>query len=336
MRFLHWLGGLAFYSCTLALHAAVPPPPPPTAADLKALSSVDVLTAAQKAGVLRVATEPDFPPLYWMDESGKPRGFEYDLARKIALDLGIPKIEIKEADYNQLPELTRQGKADIFMAGYVADASIPGVEWSNGYLDFGLCLITPKGSPIKNTKQLKGKRIGVYEDPAAIRWVKNNVPDYKELRTYMGPGWLYHVDARDVDVAIYDYPLTPTELKKFPRLQVASYNLNENNYVIGFKSGNTNLKDAVNKAIDHIKITKDYAELIKTYMPAHISDEVPADSTTYIVQNGDQLTSIAAKQLGSTAEWKTIWELNKDRLPNPNLLEQGDILVMPKLKKDNT
>ena len=36
---------------------------------------------------------------------------------------------------------TMNGDIDVIMAGYVPDASIEGVIWSNGYLDFGLCMI---------------------------------------------------------------------------------------------------------------------------------------------------------------------------------------------------
>ncbi|MGB5600794.1 MAG: transporter substrate-binding domain-containing protein, partial [Thiothrix litoralis] len=147
MRKFIWPCGVALF-CFATSAAAVPPPPPPTSnAPAVNAEPGNVLKAAQQAGVLRVATEPDFPPLYWVDEAGKERGFEYELAQRIAKALGIPNVELVEDDYDKLPTLAKEGKADIFMAGYVPDDSIEGISWSNSYLDFGLCLIVPKGSP---------------------------------------------------------------------------------------------------------------------------------------------------------------------------------------------
>lgn len=333
MRKFIWPCGVALF-CFATSAAAVPPPPPPTSnAPAVNAEPGNVLKAAQQAGVLRVATEPDFPPLYWVDEAGKERGFEYELAQRIAKALGIPNVELVEDDYDKLPILAKEGKADIFMAGYVPDDSIEGISWSNSYLDFGLCLIVPKGSPVKTIKQLKGKNIGAYDDPAVTRWIDENIANRKAVKTYLGPGWLFHVDNREVDAAIYDYPLALEEIKAFKRLQIVSFNLNESNYAVGFKSGNPELQQALNSAIESIEASDDYVGLIKRYLPFKISQEVPEGSDTYTIQRGDTLGKVATEKLGTTASWKTIWELNKYRIPNPNLLEAGDILIMPKSKE---
>lgn len=335
MRKFVWSCAAALFCFATGVTAAVPPPPPPTeaapaAATAEPEAAGNVLEAARQAGVLRVATEPDFPPLYWVDESGKEQGFEYELAHMIAKELGIPKVELVEDDYDKLPDLAKEGKADIFMAGYVPDTSVDGVAWSDSYLDFGLCLIVPKGSPVKNIRQLKGKKIGAYNDPAAVRWIEDNIPNRKEVKTYMGPGWLYHADNRDVDAVIYDYPLAVHEIKAFGRLQIVAFNLNESLYAVGYKTGEGELGAALNTAIQNIKASEDYARLIKQYMPFKISKEVPADSRNYTIQSGDSLSKIAAKELGGGDAWRQIWELNKHRVPNPNLLELGDVLIMPK------
>lgn len=148
----------------------------------------------------------------------------------------------------------------------------------------------------------------------------------------MGPGWLYHVDNREVDAAIYDYPLAVQEIKAFGRLQIVAFNLNESLYAVGYKAGEQALGEAMNAAIQTIKASDDYARLIKQYMPFKISKEIPTDSNNYTIQSGDSLSKIAAKVLGDGSAWRQIWDLNKHRVPNPNLLEMGDVLIMPKPK----
>ncbi|OQX01301.1 MAG: hypothetical protein BWK73_46575 [Thiothrix lacustris] len=336
MRKVIWSCSVALLCFATELMAAVPPPPPPTspAATAQPTESGNVLAAAKKAGVLRVAVEPDFPPMYWVNEKGKEDGFDYHLALLVAKELGIPTVKAVEDDYSKLPSLAVEGKADMVMGGYIPDDSIEGITWSASYLDFGQCLIVPRGSRIKNIKQLRGKTIGAYEDPAVIKWINDNIPDKKALVTYEGVGWFHHLEKRDVDAIIYDYPFTVEEIKPFSSsLQIAAFNLNDSTYAIGIKQGNDDMRTAVNTALLKIKESSEYAELIKHYLPFKISKEVPEGSDTYTIQSGDTLGKIATAKLGTATAWKTLWELNKHRIPNPNLLETGDILIMSKAKE---
>ena len=50
---------------------------------------------------------------------------------------------------------------------------------------------------------------------------------------------------------------------------------------------------------------------------------------TYIVERGDTLTSIAINILGDSKRWKEIHELNKDKIPDPNVLKPGTELRLP-------
>ena len=50
---------------------------------------------------------------------------------------------------------------------------------------------------------------------------------------------------------------------------------------------------------------------------------------TYPVKSGDCLWNIAKKQLGDGNRWKEIYNLNLDKISNPNLIHPGLVLVMP-------
>lgn len=50
---------------------------------------------------------------------------------------------------------------------------------------------------------------------------------------------------------------------------------------------------------------------------------------TYVVVAGDSLSKIAKEQLGDASRWPEIVELNKEALPNPNLLKVGQELKLP-------
>ena len=44
---------------------------------------------------------------------------------------------------------------------------------------------------------------------------------------------------------------------------------------------------------------------------------------TYVVQAGDSLSAIAKKFYGDANRWKEIWEANKDKIPDPNVISVG-------------
>ena len=58
--------------------------------------------------------------------------------------------------------------------------------------------------------------------------------------------------------------------------------------------------------------------------------ELPqAVSSEYVVQKGDTLGAIAARELGSAKKWESIFEANRDRLRKPTDLKIGQALRIP-------
>lgn len=52
-------------------------------------------------------------------------------------------------------------------------------------------------------------------------------------------------------------------------------------------------------------------------------------NASYTVKSGDCLWNIAKKQLGDGSRWKEIYELNKDKIKNPNLIYPNQSLTLP-------
>jgi nucleoid-associated protein YgaU len=50
---------------------------------------------------------------------------------------------------------------------------------------------------------------------------------------------------------------------------------------------------------------------------------------TITVQAGDSLSKIAKRELGDANKWHAIYEANKDRIKNPDLIHPGDVLTLP-------
>lgn len=60
-----------------------------------------------------------------------------------------------------------------------------------------------------------------------------------------------------------------------------------------------------------------------------IESEIKVSTKEYVVKKGDTLSKIAHKQLGKASRWKYIYELNKDRIKDPNKLKVGQKIIIP-------
>ena len=292
-----------------------------------------VLARIRQTGTMRVGMEPDAPPLHFINARKQEDGFDFRLAAVIAEGLGAKKVEVIEADYDDLPGKLANGDIDLIMAGYVPDPSIKGVVWSNGYLDFGLCMIVQEGmaATFRSPSDLAGKRVAIYDDPAAERWVKDNIPNARISKFSGDDGWFEAVEKDQADALIYDYPFAAEEIKAHPRTTIVKYNLNQSKYAVAVPEGNFDLIYEVNAAIDKFRATPQYADLMREYLSnsSEVFMKPVAGRKTYTVKAGDTLTTIAQAELKDINRWKDIWELNKDRVANENLIYPRLVLLMP-------
>jgi cystine transport system substrate-binding protein len=292
-----------------------------------------VLARIRETGVLRVGMENDAPPLHFLNDRKQEDGFDFRLAGVIAESLGAQRIQVVEGDYEDLPGMLRDGEFDIIMAGYVPDPSIEDVVWSNGYLDFGLCLIVHEGnvSRYRSVADLAGRRVAIYDDPAAERWVKENVPKAQISRFSGDNGWFEAVEQDRADALIYDYPFAAEEIREHPRTVIVQYNLNQSRYAVGVPAGNYDLIYEINQAIDRFRGTPQYAELMREYLTteSEVFTQPVQGRRTYTVRAGDTLSQIAAAELMDMNRWREIWDLNRDRVANENLIYPRLVLLMP-------
>ena len=311
----------------------------------------NVLQKIKKTGILRVSVESEALPFnYISKETGKPEGFEYELICNVAQEMGIDNVELVWTNnYDDIPNMIckERDQADIFMGGYIANPNIPHVSWSDSYYEDGYCLIVPIGSAITRLKDLKGKRIGVYNEDASEEFVQENVDypqaiyrfeDEDEDGTWMMTHLLDHLAKRKkcqvVDAIIYDYVFAKEEIKASEgQLKIVAFNLNKLSYQIGLPKNNYELLKEVNRALGKVMDSPIYVQLVKKYLDFDASNVSlsPLDDNIrkHIVAAGETLGSIAQMELGDSNRWVEIWEINKMRIPNPHLIHPKNELIIP-------
>jgi nucleoid-associated protein YgaU len=60
------------------------------------------------------------------------------------------------------------------------------------------------------------------------------------------------------------------------------------------------------------------------------SSTAPAgQAQTYTVESGDSLSKIAKRVYGDASKWHAIFEANRDKIKNPDLIHPGEVLSLP-------
>lgn len=110
---------------------------------------------------LVVGTEPEFKPFESKAPDGSYVGFDMDLVRELAKDLGV-ELRIEEMAFPALIPALKTGKIDVVISGMTAtEERAEEVAFSDAYFETGLCLLVNADSGIASAQDADGKRIVV-------------------------------------------------------------------------------------------------------------------------------------------------------------------------------
>lgn len=346
--------GLSTVGAILACGGGGTSPPPvappaapeaaPEAAPVAAAASGPALDRIRQRGALVVAMDlgeagAGTPPMYVPGPDGKPDGFDYAVARWVASAVGVPEVRLMHGAYSQLPEMLRASKeVDVVISGY-APSDLPGIIWSDSYLNYGLALVVTKDSPVHTVDDLRGRDIGMFADPAAREEVDALVKGYTAL-VQMEDGYWDALVAGKFAGFLYDYPYAVAEIEAWYRahpaqrgaLKFAQYNLNDMHYAVAVRDSEPELLSAVNDGVSRFYESDEYAATIRRFLSGGTTiaaPAVPATGRSVVVKSGDTLSLIAKRELGDPSKWTAIWEANRSRLASPHLIEPGDTLILP-------
>jgi polar amino acid transport system substrate-binding protein len=115
----------------------------------------------KKKGEITIGMLVDFPPYGTMSASNQPDGYDADVARLLAKDLGVKVNIVPVTGPNRIPFLLTN-KVDVLVASLaVTPERAKQVAFSTPYAAATIVLYGDKKAAIKAPADLKGKRVGV-------------------------------------------------------------------------------------------------------------------------------------------------------------------------------
>jgi polar amino acid transport system substrate-binding protein len=225
------------------------------------------MEAIATSGVLRVGIDPTYPPFSIMRE-GRVEGYEAELAKTIAADLGV-RAEFVPLALDSLYDALAADKVDILVSSlpFIYERQKE-VRYSQPYYDAGQVLVVRRSnSRIRETQDLAGRSVGVElgsaADTEARRLSRDGVRNI-DLQTFDTPQEaLDALISRDIDAAITDTSSAYSYARAHPgSISIVSPPLTSEPYVIAMPAGATSLAEQVNATIARLRASGELAKLM--------------------------------------------------------------------------
>lgn len=133
-----------------------------------------------KAGTLTVGMNLQFKPEMYLDDAGKPAGYDVDLLNKLATELGL-KLDIQNLDFNGLIPGLQSKKFDMVSVGLTAtDERKKVIDFSRAYVPYTSVLAVGQNdttTPSIDAFNQKGKIITALQGSSGEQLAKKTFPN---------------------------------------------------------------------------------------------------------------------------------------------------------------
>ena len=148
------------------------------------LASAQTVAEIKKKGEVTIGMLVDFPPYGTMNASNQPDGYDADVARLLAKDLGVKLNLVPVTGPNRIPFLLTN-KVDLLVASLaITPERAKQVQFSKPYAAASIVVYGDKKAGIKSAADLKGKRVGVARASTQDVALTAAAPEGTEIRRF--------------------------------------------------------------------------------------------------------------------------------------------------------
>lgn len=235
-----------------------------------ACGSNDSMTLQE--GKLIMSTNAAFPPYEMTNDAGNFIGIDVEVAQAIADKLGL-ELVIDNMEFTAALEAAQKGKSDMVMAGVtVNEDRLTVMDFSDSYATGVQVVIVKEGSDV-TMDNLGEKMIGTQMGTTGYIYASDTPENggYGEDHVIAYDNGITAVQALmngQIDAVIIDNAPAQAFVESNPGLTLLEGEWVIENYAIGFAKGNTELKEAVNKALAELIADGTVQQIVDKYIPA--------------------------------------------------------------------
>lgn len=219
-------------------------------------------------GKLIMSTNAAFPPYEMTTDSGEFEGIDIETAQAIADKLGL-ELQIDDMDFDAALLAVQQGKSDMVMAGVtVTDERQNVMDFTDSYATGIQSIIVKEDSDIASVDDLAGKKIGTQRGTTGYLYCSDDFGDENVVAYDNGLTAVQMLNNGQVDCVVIDNAPAKEFVAANPGLKLLDTAYVEESYAIGVGKGNTELKDAINTALEELKADGTLQAIVDKYITA--------------------------------------------------------------------
>lgn len=241
-------------------------------------------TAADTTGeagrtTFTVGFDAEFPPYGFMDENGEYTGFDLDLAKEVCTRNGWEFIA-QPIDWDSKDMELSSGSIDCIWNGFTIQGREDAYTWSVPYVDNSQVFVVPAGAGIATKEDLEGKVVGVQKDSSALAALEGDAADLAALFANLQQYGDYNVafmdleqgaiDALAIDIGVAMYQVG----SRGDEFVILDERLASEQYGVGFKLGNDELKDKVEASLLEMAEDGTFMQIAEKYSDYGLADSV--------------------------------------------------------------
>ena len=226
---------------------------------------------ANNDNTLIVGFDANFPPYGFSVGRGEYMGFDLDLAQEVCNRNNWTLVK-QPIDWSAKDSELNSGAIDCIWNGFSINGRENDYTWSNPYINNKQVFVVKSDSNINSLADLKGKNVEVQKGSSVSSALKGDnktladtfgrmveVADYNSAILDLKVG---HCDAVILDSGVAQYQVNSGNNSG---LKIINETVLSEQYGIGFKLGNTQLKDQVQKTLDEMYADGTVSKIAENY-----------------------------------------------------------------------
>ena len=214
----------------------------------------DATAAGTEGGTLIVGFDQDFPPMGFLGDNGEYTGFDLELAQEVAKRLGL-EYQAQPIAWDAKDMELESGNIDCIWNGFTMTGREDDYTWTKPYMANTQVFVVRNDSGIEGKDGLAGKVVECQADSSAEAALREDLDltstfgqrlttaDYNTAFMDLEQG---SVDAIAMDVIVAGYQIK----QRNADFTILDDSLSAEEYGVGFKKGNTELRDKVQATLE--------------------------------------------------------------------------------------
>lgn len=220
----------------------------------------------------------EFPPFEYTD-NGNYIGFDIDLAKEVCKRNNWTFVPLQIIDWNTKEFELNSGEIDCIWSGFTINGRENNYTWSEPYFNNTAVVVVKSDSKIESFDDLKDKTVEIEQGTSVFEKIKNDTTlknNFNNIIEVDGFDTAFmNLNSGICDAVIADYGISNYMIaEQYPDCRILNETLTDEQYGIGFKKGNNELRDQVQKTLDEMFKDGTVDKIAQNYSKYNIPERV--------------------------------------------------------------